>query len=199
MDERDLLVGKHIPESESSGLNNHSQGGCVPPNPCSLVGSLVDGRFRIDELLGIGGMACIYRAEQVYLKKLVALKILHPVFANSASSVERFQREAQIAVHLKSPHVVDVLDFGRTSDGRVFLAMELLKGETLHVLIEREGRLTPARTVALLRQLLSGLQAAHEMGIVHRDIKPENIWLVPTPEGEQLKLLDFGIAKLLQP
>ncbi len=162
----------------------------------ALVGALVDQRYRVEVLLATGGMGSVYRAEQVFIGRKVALKVLHPHFQASPELVERFRREAQLAVQLKAKNVVEVLDFGRTSDGRFYLAMELLAGESLQDVLEREGRLTPARAVTLLRQLLEGLTAVHAAGVVHRDLKPENLWLVPAPEGEQLKIIDFGIAKL---
>jgi serine/threonine-protein kinase len=126
----------------------------------------------------------------------VALKLLHPAFATHPDLVERFRREAQIAVKLRSPHVVEVLDFGQTQDGRFYLAMEVLEGESLQALLERERRVAPDRASGMLRQLLNGLGAIHAQGIVHRDLKPENLWLVPRPEGALLKILDFGIARL---
>lgn len=175
------------------------QDGWVAPEPATVVGSTIDGRYRIDSLLAVGGMGSVYQAEQVFIGRQVALKILHPNFAASPELVERFQREAQIAVQLRSPHVVDVLDFGRTADGRFYLTMELLEGESLEALLRREKRLAAPRVVHLLRQLLHGLVSAHRAGIVHRDLKPENLWLTPTPEGPQLKILDFGIAKLIEP
>jgi len=161
-----------------------------------LVGTVIDGRYRLDALLAVGGMGAVYRAEHVFIGRAVALKILHAAFAADQEVVERFQREAQIAVRLKSPHVVDVLDFGRTPDERFFLVMELLTGQSLQTLLEREGRLPPVRAIGLLRQVLQGLQAAHAAGITHRDLKPENLWLVAEEGLERLKILDFGIAKV---
>ncbi len=163
-----------------------------------LVGTVIDGRYRLDALLAVGGMGAVYRAEHVFIGRAVALKILHSAFAADQEVVQRFQREAQIAVRLKSPHVVDVLDFGRTPDERFFLVMELLTGQSLQALLEREGRLPPARAIGLLRQVLQGLQAAHAAGITHRDLKPENLWLVTEDGVERLKILDFGIAKVAE-
>jgi class 3 adenylate cyclase/predicted Ser/Thr protein kinase len=166
--------------------------------PDALVGQQVDQRYRVEALLATGGMGSVYRAEQIFIGRKVALKVLHPLYQASSEIVERFRREAQLAVQLKAKNVVEVLDFGRTSDGRFYLAMELLEGESLQDVLAREGRLAPARAVALLRQLLEGLEAVHAAGVVHRDLKPENLWLVPTPGGEQLKIIDFGIAKLTE-
>ena len=167
--------------------------------PCgreSLAGLVIDGRYRLDSLIGEGGMGAVYRAEQVYLHRPVAVKVLHPEFAASTDAVGRFRREAELMARLDSRHIVQVIDFGVTGEGRFYLVLELLSGESLHELMAREGRATPAVAADLLRQLLDGLGAAHEAGIVHRDLKPENLWLVPGVGGPLLKILDFGIAKL---
>jgi tRNA A-37 threonylcarbamoyl transferase component Bud32 len=163
-------------------------------------GVLLDGRYLMQAVLDEGGTSSVWRAEHVRIGRAVAVKVLRPEVARSATDVERFRREAQIAVRLSSPHVVDVLDFGDTPDGGLYLVMELLAGESLRELLRREERLAPARAAELLRQLLVGLEAAHRAGIVHRDLKPDNLWLVPLPDGgERLKILDFGIAKLEGP
>lgn len=140
-------------------------------------------------------MGSVYRAEHVHVGRKAAVKILHADLLHSPSERERFRREARIATRLASPHVVEVLDFGEDAGGRPYLAMELLEGESLRAVLDREGRLSPARAARLLRQILDGLAAAHAAGIVHRDLKPENLWLCGAPPDERLKVLDFGIAK----
>jgi len=170
-------------------------GAAAAPTPLA-VGSLLDGRYRLERLLGTGGMGAVYEAENVRIGRRVAIKILHPEAARTAVDVERFQREAQIAVRLGSPHVVEVLDFGRTGQGALYLVMELLRGESVATVLSRIGRFPPERVADLMRQLLTGLATAHEAGIVHRDLKPENLWLTPVAGGERLKILDFGIAKV---
>ena len=105
--------------------------------------------------------------------------MLHPRFAASPIEVERFRREARVAVQVSSPHVVEMLDFGQAASGELFLVMELLQGESLRDRLSREGSLPPAQVADLMRQLLRGLAAAHAAGIVHRDLKPDNLWLVP--------------------
>jgi len=162
-------------------------------------GAVLDDRYRLVERIAAGGMGTVYRGENIRIRRPVAVKVLHPAFAASAAEVARFHREAQIAVRLSSPHVVEVLDFGRTPGGDLYLVMELLQGESLRDLLAREGRLAPERAARLLRQLLLGLGAAHAAGIVHRDLKPDNLWLVRETDGERLKLLDFGIAKVVDP
>ena len=158
-------------------------------------GAILDGRWRIEALLGTGGMGSVYRAEHVHVGRKAAVKVLHADLCRSPAERERFRREARVASRLRSPHVVEVLDFGEDASGRPYLAMELLEGESLRAVLEREGRLSPHRTVRLLRQLLDGLSAAHAAGIVHRDLKPENLWLSGAGPNERLRVLDFGIAK----
>jgi len=173
-------------------------GGAPEPagdSPDLLPGAVLDGRWRIEALLGSGGMGAVYRAEHVHVGRKAALKVLHVDLRRSPAERERFRREARVASRLRSPHVVEVLDFGEDEAGRAYLAMELLEGEPLRAVLDREGRLAPARAVRLLRQLLDGLAAAHAAGIVHRDLKPENLWLSGSGAAETLKVLDFGIAK----
>ncbi len=158
-------------------------------------GTVLDGRWRIEALLGAGGMGAVYRAEHVHVGRSAAVKVLHADLCRSPAERERFRREARVASRLRSPHVVEVLDFGEDAEGRSYLAMELLEGEALRSVLEREGRLAPQRVVRLMRQLLAGLQAAHAAGIVHRDLKPENLWLSGRGADERLRVLDFGIAK----
>ncbi|HET8539878.1 MAG TPA: protein kinase [Anaeromyxobacter sp.] len=165
------------------------------PAPDLAPGAVLDGRWRIEALLGSGGMGAVYRAEHVHVGRKAAVKVLHADLRRSAADRERFRREARVASKLRSPHVVEVLDFGEDEAGRAYLAMELLEGESLRAVLEREGRLAPVRAVRLLRQLLDGLAAAHDAGIVHRDLKPENLWLSGRGADETLKVLDFGIAK----
>jgi len=162
-------------------------------------GAVLDGRYLLQERLGTGGMGAVWRAEHVRIGRPVAVKVLHPEVSTSPLEVERFRREALIAVQLSSPHVVEVLDFGETHDGALYLVMELLEGESLRDRLRREERLAPDVVAGLMRQLLRGLDAAHRAGVVHRDLKPENLWLVPRTGGDQLKILDFGIAKLSTP
>jgi len=163
------------------------------------AGDVLDGRYRLDALLGEGGMGAVWRAEHLRIHRQVAVKVLHPEISHSPLEVERFRREAQIAVRLSSPYVVEVLDFGQTRTGALYLVMELLQGESLRDRIRREGRLVPEEVGRLLRQLMRGLDAAHRAGIVHRDLKPENLWLVPDEGRLRLKILDFGIAKVAGP
>ena len=158
-------------------------------------GAVLDGRWRIEALLGTGGMGSVYQAEHVHVGRRAAVKVLHPDLCRSPAERDRFRREARVASRIRSPHVVEVLDFGEDVTGRPYLVMELLEGEPLRDVLDREGRVAPPRVVRLLRQLLDGLAAAHAEGIVHRDLKPENLWLSGKGPDELLRVLDFGIAK----
>jgi len=160
--------------------------------------SLVLGeRFRVLGHLGGGGMGEVYLAEQVSLGRRVALKVLRREVGQQPGMSERFRREARLLSSVEHPAVVRVIDFG-TSHDSTCLVMEFAEGETLlqHL---GNGPLTPERGRRVMLQLAGGLAAIHDKGIIHRDLKPENVVLTPGPRGEQARLLDFGIAKLLQP
>jgi hypothetical protein len=156
---------------------------------------VLDGRYELVDLAS-GGMGAVFRARHVHLRKDVAVKVLRPELASSPDLVERFRREAEIASALEHDNIVRVTDFGRSEEGLLFLAMELLTGESLFERLRRDGAVPPVRAVGMLWQICAGLQAAHALGVVHRDLKPENVFLARTASGrEVLKLLDFGIAK----
>ena len=161
-----------------------------------LIGAEVDGRYRVIELLGEGGMGKVYLAEHVEIGKRVALKVLHPSYSRMPDLVERFRREARAASKIGHPNIVDVTDSGTTSDGSVYFVMEYLEGVELGNIIEREGAVDTARALRIASQICRALAAAHAQGIVHRDLKPENVFLI-TREGaaDVVKVLDFGIAK----
>ncbi|MBX7113126.1 MAG: protein kinase [Myxococcaceae bacterium] len=160
-------------------------------------GSVLDNRFQIEGHLASGGMGDVYRAAHIYLKRPIALKLLKRSFAGDQDMWARFQREAELVSQLESPFIVRVFDFGRTSSGQPFLAMELVDGITLDQLLEREKQLTPERAITLMTQVCEGLHEAHAMGIIHRDLKPPNIILGKRRDGSEVaKILDFGIARL---
>ncbi len=161
-----------------------------------LVGSSFD-RYRVTERLGGGGMAVVYRARHDVIEREVAIKILFGELAADKEFAERFRREANAASRIKHPNVVEIFDFGETREGMSFLVMELLKGETLNEAIQWTGPFRPRRAAGVLRQLASGLQAAHDMGYIHRDLKPGNVMLGSGPPGgpvELAKILDFGLV-----
>jgi serine/threonine protein kinase len=161
-----------------------------------LIGAEIDGRYRVIELIGEGGMGKVYLAEHVEIGKRVALKVLHPSYSRMPDLVERFRREARAASRIGHPNIVDVTDSGTTGDGSVYFVMEYLEGVELGSVIEREGALDVARALKITGQICRALSAAHREGIIHRDLKPENIFLI-TRDGtaDVVKVLDFGIAK----
>jgi len=168
-----------------------------------LTGSNLAGRYRLLQTIGEGGMGRIYRAEQIATGQPVAVKLLHPEFANDQQLVQRFEREAAVTTQLSHSNIVKVIEFGEWN-GHLFLAMEMLPGKSLRDLIDRGGakgrrRLSVKRTLAIMRPVLDALEYAHRLGVVHRDLKPENIMVIPGRgvfAPETVKLLDFGIAKL---
>jgi tetratricopeptide (TPR) repeat protein len=161
-------------------------------------GDVIDGRYRIVGRVGRGGMGVVYRAEQITLKRPVAVKVLHPTLAVVPELRSRFEREALAIGKIDHPNCVGVLDFGQTSTGALYLVMEFLEGESLGDRLDREERLPPALAISITRHILRGLEHAHAAGIIHRDIKPENV-ILTTHDGvpEFAKILDFGIAKVL--
>ena len=162
----------------------------------ALVGRVLGGRYRLERLLGQGGMGAVFEAFHVHLERRVAVKVMPPERAADAEWIARFHREARLTSTIDSPHVVVVSDVGITDDGTRYAAMELLHGEDLRHRLAARGRLPVAEAVELIRQALAGLAAAHAKQVVHRDLKPDNIFLVPQPGGGELvKLLDFGISK----
>ncbi len=158
-----------------------------------LIGSTIDGRYRVDAFVARGGMATVYRATDLRLDRTVALKVMHGSLAEDHAFVARFVREAQSAAQLSHPGIVAVFDQGE-SDGFVYLAMEYVGGQTLRDVLKKRGRLTPVEALAVVEPVLEALNAAHEGGFAHRDIKPENV-LIST-EG-RVKVADFGLARAI--
>lgn len=152
--------------------------------------------YAILQCVGKGGMARVYKARHVLLDELRAIKLLNPEGADSAKEFKaRFQREAQILVRLKHPHVVTVHEFGMLGKDIFFMVMEYLEGVSLRSRLRQKGWLPVPDCIEIAKQTALGLAAAHEQGIIHRDISPDNIVLVPRDETENVKLIDFGIAK----
>ncbi|MEY4549435.1 MAG: hypothetical protein RL685_5630 [Pseudomonadota bacterium] len=159
-------------------------------------GDLIDGKYRLEALLGTGGMGEVWTARNDTLGVRRAVKLIR-ADAGSAESTDRLLHEAQAAARLADPAIVRVFDFGRTERGDPYIVMEMLEGEDLMSVISRRERLSPAKAVRVLLPVIRALAAAHAHGIVHRDLKPENLFLARQPDGRvQPKLLDFGIAKL---
>lgn len=164
----------------------------------ALVGKTLADRYRVEELLGAGGMGAVFRAHHTGLKRDVALKVLHPDIGARSDGARRFEREAQSASRLDHPGCVRVMDFGSTEDDMRYLVMEFLQGTDLSTMLGYAWE--PQRAVDVMMQIMDALGHAHENGVVHRDLKPENIFLTFDAKGEQqVKLVDFGIAKLTDP
>ena len=168
----------------------------APRDP--LLGRILDGKYRVTGLIGAGGMGSVYRVEHVTIGKAMAVKVLHPRLGGTEGFVDRFEREGKVGGKISHPNCVAVSDFGRLDDGAFYLVMELLEGESLGDVLDREGRLHWRRALHVARHVLRGLGHAHERGVVHRDIKPDNIFLARTDDDPDVaKILDFGIAKLV--
>jgi serine/threonine protein kinase len=187
----------------------------APPLPNSALQEL-ERRYEIHEQLGSGGMGIVYRARDKFLGRDVALKVMRPEIAAEADAKGRFLREARAAASVEHDHVVTIFDVGQTPAGMLYIAMPLLRGETLENRLQREGCLPLAEVVRIGSEIASGLAAAHSHGLIHRDIKPGNIWLegsevrgqrseaAPSPDpwplsrgGGRVKILDFGLTRLL--
>jgi serine/threonine protein kinase len=159
-------------------------------------GDLVSGKYRIVRLIGDGGMGVVYEARHEVLGSGVALKFLHADLAKRPGLTQRFLQEARVSATIQSPHVTHVTDVDTAQDGSPYLVMELLHGQSLQGLLDRQGKLPVDQAVDFGLQILAGLEAAHATGVVHRDMKPDNVFVTPSGGGPLLKLIDFGIAKL---
>ncbi len=161
-------------------------------------GQVLGSRYEIRDCIGSGGMGAIYAARRVHIGDTVAVKVLRPEVVHDAQSRERFQREARAAAKLHHPNAVVVHDFGQDPDGTTYIVMELLEGRSLRQVLSDEHSIEPARAVGIVKQACAAIEAAHRLGIIHRDIKPDNIILLDSHDGiPHVKILDFGIAKLL--
>ncbi|HEX6764764.1 MAG TPA: protein kinase, partial [Polyangiaceae bacterium] len=171
--------------------------GTVGSSVDKFVGKTLPGGHHILDLISVGGMGRVYRAQQSALGRTVAVKIIHPHLLSDENSALRFMTEARAASQLNHPNSVAVFDFGRTEDGQPYLVMEFLRGKDLARVSHEEGPLSFGRIVDVLRQVLAALGEAHDLGIVHRDLKPENVILEPLRRGgDFVKVVDFGLAKL---
>ena len=160
------------------------------------AGDLISGKYRIVRLIGDGGMGVVYEARHEVLGSGVALKFLHADLAKRPGLTQRFLQEARVSATIQSPHVTHVTDVDTAQDGSPYLVMELLTGQSLQAMMDWQGKLPLDQAVDFGLQILSGLEAAHSMGVVHRDMKPDNVFVTPSGGGPLLKLIDFGIAKL---
>ena len=167
-------------------------------NAADYLGKTLDGRYRLDTVLGQGGMGLVFGGLQTSMQRPVAVKTLHPQLAMAPTFFERFKREAELASKLRHPNIITIYDFGRTSDGTCYFVMELLEGESLRQQVKREGPMALRRAVAIIEQAALGLSHAHHQHVVHRDVKPHNIMITKVDDHEYVKVLDFGLVKVME-
>jgi serine/threonine-protein kinase len=165
----------------------------------TLVGTVLEQKYEITRKIGQGGMGAVYEATHKLIGKRVAVKILLDKYAQKDQIVARLQQEARLASSIGHANIIDITDIGQTVDGRMFVVMEFLEGESLGALISRTGRLEQTRALRIAKQIASALGAAHKKGIVHRDVKPENVFLLTRNDQDYVKVVDFGISKSLRP
>ena len=163
------------------------------------INQVLNGRFKVESKIGEGGFGAVYRGVQLATGRKVALKLLHPEMTKDENLVARFEREGRVLCNLRDAHTITTYDFDRTTDGTLYIAMELLEGKSLHQLFHDEAPLEWKRVFKILIEMCSSLAEAHAQGIVHRDLKPENVYLEPrSGNPEFVKILDFGIAKVMR-
>jgi serine/threonine protein kinase len=166
----------------------------VPIDP--LIGRVFDGKYRLEDRLGGGGMGTVYRATHLLIDRQVAVKVLSQRFVGDETAQQRFRREARASGRMQHPNAVTVNDFGATEDGWLYIVMELLEGQTLRDLLAHEAPLDPARSVSFMMQICAAVGAGHDAGMIHRDLKPANIFIELRPNlAAIVKVLDFGVAK----
>ena len=163
----------------------------------NLIGRTLNHRYVVGDKIGEGGFGAVFRGKQIATGREVALKILHPHNVSDETIVARFRREAEACSKLRDPHTVTTYDFDETPDGILYLAMELLRGQSLHQVQKAEGPLGYERVLKILDQVAASLSEAHRNGIVHRDMKPENVFIESRDGQDHVKVLDFGIAKVV--
>jgi len=163
----------------------------------AFEGLVIDERYRLITEMGRGAFGRVYLAEHLKLGTRVAVKLLSVLDA-SVETIRRFEREASAAARLRSPHAIEIYDFGQLGDGTSYIVMEMLVGDDLAKIVRRDGKPSVPRTLRLMRQLANALDAAHAQGVVHRDLKPENVFVVTDIVYDELvKVLDFGVARSL--
>jgi serine/threonine-protein kinase len=177
-----------VPQNQSGAL----------PLPTELTGATLSGRYLVKKKLGQGGMGAVYEVTHTEIGGRYAVKVLLDKYAQRDAIVKRLKQEAQLATSLEHEHIIRVTDFGNTDDGRTYVVMEYLEGESLAECLARESKLTEQRILRIASQTASALAAAHKKGIVHRDIKPENLFLLKRKDQDFVKVVDFGISKSLR-
>jgi len=163
------------------------------------VGTLLGGKYELQRLVGAGGMGAVYESRNAWTGRRVAIKVLHPEFAQKQEVLARFFREAQAATRIAHPNIVEVLDLGQDPvDGAFYIVQEFLDGRDLRAVMDEAGAMSPRRAVEIIGPVMAALSAAHAHGVVHRDIKPENIFVSLGPDGSVTpKLIDFGVSKVV--
>jgi|JI10StandDraft_1071094.scaffolds.fasta_scaffold06297_8 tRNA A-37 threonylcarbamoyl transferase component Bud32/uncharacterized membrane protein YgcG len=164
----------------------------------NLIGTTLLGRYTILRKIGQGGMGVVYEATHTLIGKRVAVKVLLDKYARKEQIVARLEQEARLASAIGHEHIIDITDFGQTDDGRTFVVMEFLEGESLGEILAREGPLPEERILGIAIQVAGALGAAHAKGIVHRDVKPENVFVLRRKDRDFVKVVDFGISKSLR-
>jgi serine/threonine-protein kinase len=182
----------------SLGETATSSGGLRSNGATELVGETLSGRYLVTRKVGQGGMGAVYEATHTLIGKRVAVKVLLEKYARREAIIQRLEQEARLASSCQNEHIIDITDFGTTEDGRRFVVMEYLEGESLSECLARETRLSEQRILRIVSQAASALVAAHAKGIVHRDIKPENLFLLRRKDQDFVKVVDFGISKSLR-
>ncbi len=188
------------PTDRYAGATTATANTAPMPRVDTLIGKVLNGRYRVTELVAKGGMGRVYKAEQSPLNRVVALKVLDGA-DDAGQDTEfrgRFILEAAATAKLTHPNTIRIFDYGQTTDDICYIAMEYLDGRTLHQALKEDGPLAPERVVNIIRQVCSSLREAHGLGLIHRDLKPSNVMLLRTgEEGEFAKVLDFGLVKEL--
>lgn len=164
-----------------------------------LIGKVLNGKYEVLSILGRGGMGVVYKVRHLILqsKNLFALKILLPDFSTDPQFRSRFLREVEVAMEMTHENIIQIRDFGMTEGHLLFFTMDYFEGESLAALIRKRGPMPPPRAVHLMGQVLSALAEAHKCGVVHRDLKPDNMLVQKRESGDRVKILDFGIAKIM--
>ena len=199
-----VAVGSQPTQSDGqTSLSDTSGPGAAARQPSpgmvtELIGVTLSGRYLVTRKVGQGGMGAVYEATHTLIGKRVAVKVLLEKYARREAIVQRLEQEARLASSCQNEHIIDITDFGTTDDGRTFVVMEYLDGESLAEKLARDIQLPEQRILRIVAQAASALAAAHAKGIVHRDIKPENLFLLRRKDQDFVKVDDFGISKTLR-
>jgi eukaryotic-like serine/threonine-protein kinase len=193
------VCGLKFPPSDDATKCTKDGAPLLPVTKDPLIGQTVEENVELLELIGAGASSMVYRARRTNLNQLVAFKLLRSDLVSSVHKIQRFENEARMVGRIKHPNVCAVFDFGLLNSGQPYLVLELVDGKSLATVLTEESKLPTARAIHLLKQIGAGLQEAHNNGVMHRDLKPSNIMVVGSGENETVKLIDFGLARALDP